>query len=400
MRLPNFKFNDKTIFFNIVCLFSTSGAFISGIFDVYKLHYLPIAISIIFVATPIFNRSNKLIIGILFLLALLSPVYSVGFFGYAAFISSFILPIIWFQFGKRLDLKIATRFLIYYGLVLVIGLFIEINQTFYNVFPEIGFDDAGTKSLRYGSFTLNSLSLGYVAAILVPLSCVIQRIDLKIIGISCGLTLLYYANSRGAAITLSITILSYMIIAYSLISRFKINFLRISIYALLFSLFFFLILDSSRFMSIFDWSNDSGNLGRLNQWSYCLNRVIDNPLSGTGAGTMGAIGMDSDPYISEGVVKSCDNTFLKLAYEYNIFIMLLYLGIIMYSLTRLFLKLRKDIFLNTNVMVDQKKSDAMLYSNLLGIFFQQFINQTVESVFTGAVFFTLLGYLYNQKLNS
>jgi hypothetical protein len=394
---PKVPFNPgKSLFISalltIVVFFGLCGALLSRIMDVPKFHYVPLAVAIIVVALLAIQRKYLALYicgGILALIGILTIPDQIGILSY---FSSIVLPFIWFCTGRFVDLtKVALGFF-YISILLLFGLFLELSGTLPDLFPIIGVMIGEDVGQRYGSFTLNPLALGYFAATGGILSFALKNRIYVYISLVICLALLFFANSRGGIITfLASIIIFWFFRAASVRPR------KNSIYRNMFLLAIWLILlaatlSNERVRSTFDWSGDEGNLGRLNQWEYCITQAIENPLVGIGAGRMTPIGVGDNPYIEEGIVKSCDSTLLKMSVEYGFFIAGIYFIILVGLLVYIGRKMHRKVA--DIPLTDQTRSIILAGSIAFSIFLQQFFNQTLDSVWIGAVFFSMSGYAY------
>jgi hypothetical protein len=379
-----------------VIFFGLYGAFISNLIAAPKIHYVPLFAAILLAIFRSLKRYNTTKYLAATALAALSPVFASEANAYLSYFSSIVLPIFWFGVGRYIHPeKIASWLLVLSGF-LIVGIIIEVLDVFPGLFPYIGVKLGEELGRRYGSFALNPLALGYYASISGALFLLIRSRALKYIGIASSILLLGFANSRGGMATFLLA----LIIFWSLnkrnpprLSRFSKE-LRYSVYALVVGVSIAFALSTPRLSSMFDWTGDEGNLGRLNQWGYCLAYIVNNPFHGLGAGAMSPIGLGDDPYIEEGIVKSCDSTWLKIGVEYNLASALTYFTIIIILIGQVIPRRRHTTNQSIRHLLDKKYFASV--SIVCAVFFQQLMNQTLESVWIGALFFSLLGYCHTK----
>lgn len=420
----------------VIIFFGLCGAFISNLTGIPKIHYVPLLISVLVVVLlsmrlrssrratqhlavgagqfviPLeqwhdsvgsfhnrsYDQGRVMLWRCLFLylaaisLIVISPLFAEEKNDYLSYFSTMVLPIFWYCAGPLINPVRIAKGLAALSFLLVFGAIIEVVGVWPGIFPYIGVRLGDVSGQRYGSFTLNPLALGYFAAVTGTLAFCIESRKLRWYAIIACLILFTVANSRGGMVTYAISLAIYWMLRrpsqfgsnreVKLISRI-LAFVAIVIVA-------FSIINSPRLSSVFDWEYDEGNLGRLNQWNYCIQETSSSPFNGKGAGAMSVIGLGDQAYIEEGIVKSCDSTILKLGVEYGILIATVYFGLIFYIVVRLVI-----LVIRSRRSMSQGFSDSCIIAPVavvISIFLQQFFNQTLESIWIGAVFFSLLGY--------
>jgi O-Antigen ligase len=375
-----------------VIVFGLCGAFLSNLLEMPKVHYGPLFAGVVLVAIKGLNKSNLVPYAFAALFLLISPIVAVDGNEYLSHISVSVLPFIWYCAGSELHPRRLAGACLILTMVLVVGLIVETSGVFQNLFPVIGVKLGDEVALRYGSFALNPLALGYFACLSATLAFCLEGSIWRVTSLTLNVVLFAFANSRGGMITFAIAVVIYFILKGS--SAIKTRFrgkglILVGVVfglGLLAALAFFV----PRFGSIFDWSGDEGNLGRLNQWGYCLAQIMDSPIVGKGAGAMSPIGIGDDPYIAEGVVKSCDSTILKLGVEYGAPFSLIYFSFLAFAISGIVSTVQRSKKNRSSTIPSSELACAIAI--VLSIFFQQFINQTIESIWTGATFFVFLGY--------
>lgn len=380
----------------VVIVFGLCGAFISNVVLAPKIHYAPLLAAISLAIFRSLKRHNTTKYLAATTLAGLSPVFASEANSYLSYFSSIVLPIFWFGIGRYIHPeKLASWLLVLSGL-LIVGTIIEVLDVFPGLFPYIGVKLGEESGRRYGSFALNPLALGYYASISGALFLLIKSRPLKYVGIASSILLLGVANSRGGMATFLLALIIFWSLNKrnpSRLSRFSKE-LRFTIYALVVGVSIAFALSNPRLSSMFDWTGDEGNLGRLNQWGYCLAQITNNPFQGLGAGAMSPIGIGDDPYIEEGIVKSCDSTLLKIGVEYNLVSALTYFTIIIMLIAQAIPRKKHATNQSIKHRLDEKYYASI--SIVCAVFFQQLMNQTLESVWIGALFFGLLGYCHTK----
>jgi len=380
----------------VVIVFGLCGAFISNVILAPKIHYAPLFAAISLAIFQSLKRHNTTKYLAATALAALSPVFASEANSYLSYFSSIVLPIFWFGVGRYIHPEKLASWLLVLSGFLIFGTIIEVLDVFPGLFPYIGVKLGEESGRRYGSFALNPLALGYYASISGALFLLIRSRSLRYAGIASSILLLGVANSRGGMVTFLLALIIFWSLYKrnpSKLSRFSKE-LRYSVYALVVGVSIAFALSNPRLSSMFDWTGDEGNLGRLNQWGYCLAHIAKNPFQGLGAGAMSPIGIGDDPYIEEGVVKSCDSTLLKIGVEYNLASALAYFTIIIILIAQAIPRKRHITNQSTRHLPDKKYLTSI--SIVCAVFFQQLMNQTLESVWIGALFFSLLGYCHTK----
>ena len=382
----------------IVVLFGLVGTFISNILTVPRIHYLPLALAISAVALRAFlhkkNFSTLLIGGIPVAFSFLFVRDEIGFLSYFVLM---VLPFVWFCAGRYIDPTKIARALSHISIVLAIGLAIELTGFFPHLFPKIGVRVGDIAYSRYGSLALNPLALGYFASMTGVLALVLRRRAARVMYLGICLVLLYFADSRGGFVMFVFFLVLYLWVGRAKGNRISVGFSRLLLMTVLLSMIAIGLVSSERTRSVFDWKNDEGNVGRLSQWGYCLGVADQNPL-GIGAGRMSPIGLGDDPYIAEGVVRSCDSTPLLLSAEYGFTVAFLYvfaISALLVMATRRAMR-RGGITLSTQIGRNLAVAIALCW----GIWAQQLFNQTLESVWINAIFFSFLGHLFWRSRGS
>lgn len=399
----------------VTIFFGLYGSFISDNLVLFqRVHYYPLAFAA-FVAVVFACRKSLLLslLVIVFVLLVFSGLLS----GQQAFsfYSLFIGPPIWFQVGRYCELSVIRKFLLLQVPILLTGSVLEVNNLLFE-FPQNNYSDLeGAAARRFGSFALNPLALGYI---LIPISSFLiteKKTILRIILLFATAYLLILSNSRGAvALIIAFLIVHELPSIYRIFqgkpAKSRLIFIMLIFLAGCLGIFLFLPSISGRFLSAFDWTADEGNLGRINQWTYCLSNSFAEPLSFR-PGAMTPIGLEGDPYIEIGVVKSCDSTPLQIFFEYGI------LGILVFVATAYFiLSLCFKVLFNQHLcssrdpqimpQIQASQNTAIfslihIISSLVLVFFlQQFSNQTLSSVWIGALYPAFAGYIYQYHLNS
>lgn len=380
----------------VVIVFGLCGAFISNAILAPKIHYVPLFAAISLAIFRSFKRHNTTKYLAAIVLAALSPVLASDANSFLSYFSSIVLPIFWFGAGRYIHPEKLANWLLVLSGLLIAGAVIEVLDVSPGLFPYIGVKLGEESGRRYGSFALNPLALGYYASISGVLFVLIRSRPLKYLGIASSILLLGVANSRGGMVTFLLALIVFGFlnkIKPRRANRFSKE-LRYTAYAILAGVSITFALSNPRLSSMFDWTGDEGNLGRLNQWGYCLAHIANNPFQGLGAGAMSPIGLGDDPYIEEGIVKSCDSTLLKIGVEYNLPSALTYFTIIFVLIVQAFS--RKNHIANQSPKRLLNEGYFASISIVCAIFLQQLMNQTLESVWIGALFFGLLGYCHTK----
>lgn len=363
-----------------VVFFGLCGAFISNAVGVSKIHYAPLAIALALVALSV--ALHKPFLWLLLLasaLAAASPLVAPEQNALLSYFAVVVLPLVWFCVGKYIDPQRVGRFFLLLAVVLMFGLALEISDIAAGLFPIIPVEIGGELGRRYGSFGVNPLALGYFASTAGILAFNMRRRWPSAVLFALSLVLVFAANSRGAIVCLFVSIAFFAWIAGGKAPLLHVI-LRVLLYGLIVSA---VLMASQRAASVFDWKAEEGNLGRLSQWAFCSAVALENP-TGIGPGAMSPIGVGDDPYIEEGIVKSCDSMPLKIAVEYGIATAVGYVLLITTLLIRLTKRARQSADVNL----------ATCAALCWGTWLVQLMNQSIESIWIGAVFFAFLGHLY------
>jgi hypothetical protein len=323
-----------------------------------------------------------------------APIFASSGYGFLSYFSTMLLPFLWFSIGRRFNASRIRYGLYAIGCLLLFGLAIERSNALQGLFPYIGYAVGNEVGQRYGSFTLNPLGLGYFSAIVGIIALGEEKIKIKFFVLCCAAVLLSAANSRGAFITFATGFSTYLLINGFASKGRQRNFITLAVLATLAITITILIFTSNnqRLLSTFDWEGDRGNIGRLIQWNYCINLTMDNPIMGAGAGVMSPIGFGDDIEIENGILRSCESGYLKVLAEYGIPIGILY-SIALFTITYKTIKGRKYAL---TAPLTGSQYNAMLAA-CAAIFLQQMLNQTLESIWIGALFFGFLGYAVERQ---
>jgi hypothetical protein len=196
-----------------------------------------------------------------------------------------------------------------------------------------------------------------------------------------SIILLLFANSRACY-----AIFFLGVIIYSFRSKNR-AYLFLLFPATIFLLFYSPL--SSRFLSILNWRSDIGNLGRINQWVICAEKIPNNFFFGIGPGTFSPLGGDISYY---GVIKSCESLPLMIFLEYGLFIFLFYF-FVLFRYWRLSLV---SISQQDNKSSPNKELSTLFAINFAALLSQVF-NQSFQGIFFGGIFFLLFGFIYYKK---
>lgn len=378
----------------VVVFFGLCGAFISNLSGIPKIHYIPLFAAIVLVIALTVSKKLIFLYLVAVVCAVAAPLFASDQNSYLAYFSSMVLPFFWFCAGSRIDMAIVARGFAYLSLILLIGLLLELSGSFDSLFPVITYNIGEDVGQRYGSFGINPLALGYFASIAGVLAFALpKKIYVRLAIVMC-MVLLLAANSRGAIATFLVGIILMLYLKKDRILNVKNVVVYVGMLLVILSIFVAAIMLNERFRSTFDWSNDQGNIGRLIQWTYCSSQAAQHPI-GLGAGSMSPIGIDDNAYIEEGIVKSCDSTILQISAEYGILIATIYLSIIIRFLIIIWKRTR--ILSLEKMQISPHRSSLVVASSVVwAIALQQIMNQTLQSIWIGAVFFSLLGYVYWQ----
>ena len=358
-----------------------TGSLLSNLLGIEKIHYIFLLPLFLILSYTLFQMKHFVCLCIL---GLFIPLIFFSFEknSLVTLFSVFLMPLIFFKAGKKFDLSLFVIGISTLVLFFIVGLTLEYFSSNSDLFPFLGYEINGELKRRYGSFTNSPLALGYFSVCAAVICFLNDNKFIKNIAIAGALTLLYFANSRACFAILLLAIFIYFLINKN---YYKITF---STFIALFALFFSPL--TPRLFSIFDWTFDTGNIGRIRQWKICVNVISDNFLFGLGPGSFSPFGGDINYF---GGIKSCESLPLLIFAEYGFFIFLFY-----------FFMLFKYLYLcliqfNRHGRKHQFKNKFnILFSLNLAILISQIFNQSIQGIFLGGTFFLLLGYTCRKRI--
>lgn len=368
----------------LIIFFGIFGNYISNLIDLQKIHYVFILLG--FMYFIIRNRLKyQLIVGFLSLLIFFN---SETTYGFLSAMQTVVIPIILLSYSSFKDLSSLNSAVLAAFTITFIGIFLE----FYGFlkFPTNGFLIGDIVYSRYAGFAGSPLAAGFIAALTIP--HIFRGSFLKrLILILLIIFVLVLARSRGADLALLITLLTIFTFVIRE-KKYRIHFYVAILFILIASIW---ILDSVMSGSLLDWSVDKGNMGRIRQWHYCVGQLINNPISGIGAGELSPI---SESYTGSifiddklGVVRSCESTYLKIFAENGVILGSLYLIFSIIILKRVYTVLRHKI----DCSISSEIFTVSFF--VIYIFILQIYNQTLDSPWMALIFFLSIRYILSQS---
>ncbi len=309
--------------------------------------------------------------------------------------------ILWFAilFSNYIDLKIVIKWLSYIGIILALLSFCEFIFKFH--FIEGMFSNYLTydniEVVRAKVFTRSYLSHGVLLGIFSicnAYSYKISRNRVFAIGAALCFFSILATGSRGPLVATFIAYGVFIIlenkkkIKKNISQLFTIK-LKRKYYIILIVLLIFIILiifnistgiyfiDYSivRIRSIFNWTGDAGNLGRLKIWEESLNIIKDNFIFGIGASKTGSWGSAS--------LMVTESDYLKKLIEIGIVGTIIYYSIPIYVIYKFFKSENKD-------------SSNTLISIIILILVDSVILQVTEEIMIAFFYWLSLGFLFSN----
>lgn len=334
--------------------------------------------------------------------------FGVSYFSRALYEYCFYSCILWYSiyYAKHIDIKIILKFAAYIGIVLSILSFCEFIFKFHfidGVYSNyLTFNNS--EIIRAKVFTRSYLSHGVLLGIFSicnAYSYKISKNKIFIVGaILCFISILT-TGSRGPLVATSISYLIYFLLenriklksfikSISFVEFCKKYYVLIFIVIVSLSIIilniqtgiYFIDYSILRIRSIFNWSGDAGNLGRLEIWNSSFNLVKDHLLFGIGASKTGSW--------NSAIMMVTESDYLKKMVELGLVGSILYYVLPVYILYRFF------------YVHKQRDSDCIsicytLISIIVLILIDSIILQVTEEIMVAYFYWLSLGFLFSMS---